>query len=192
MKGEHRIVLASGSPRRRELMAREGFEFEVISSDAAESYNEGLYPPQVARHLAHLKAKAVYDGLPRAEQERCIVIGADTIVVHKGEIFGKPKDAADAQRMLKELSGDKHEVITGVCIIGTDGSETFADETQVFFRQLSDEEIMAYVATGEPLDKAGAYGIQAGGAAFVDHIEGDFDNVVGLPVKRLKARLEKL
>lgn len=188
----YRIVLASGSPRRRELMTREGIDFEVISSNADESYNEGLYPAQVARHLAHLKAKAVFGELASDERPRTVVIGADTIVVHNGEIFGKPKDADDAKAMLAALSGKKHEVITGVCLIAPGKTETFADETAVYFKRLSDEEIAAYVATGEPLDKAGAYGIQGLGSKLVDHIEGDFDNVVGLPVKRLKARLESL
>ena len=186
--GPMRIVLASGSPRRRELMAREGFEFDVLTSDCDESYDAKMAPVDVAPYLAGKKAHAVAATL-QGDASNAVVIGADTIVALGSQIYGKPADADDACRMLRELSGKTHQVITGVCVIAPQGEQSFADITDVTFRELSDEEISAYVAGGEPMDKAGAYGIQGDGGALVDYIDGDFDNVVGLPVKRLARML---
>ena len=187
-----KIILASGSPRRRELMDREGFEFTVITSKAEENYDPSLPPQEIAQSLAKLKAQAVASALPAQDLEDSIVIGADTIVALDGIIYGKPADASDACRMLRELSGKTHQVITGVCIICNKDAQAFAQSTNVNFKELSDSEIQEYVASGEPLDKAGAYGIQGLGGKLVDSIDGDFDNVVGLPIKTLASKLRAL
>lgn len=186
MNDETGLILASGSPRRKELLARTGRAFRVIVSDADEIAPKDMAPTDVAMHNARAKALAVASGQSGCET----VIGADTIVVLNGRIFGKPVDERDARRMLRELSGKTHQVITGVALARAGQCETFAEITDVCFRELSDEEIAAYVASGEPLDKAGAYGIQGAAGAFVDHIEGDYDNVVGLPVARLERTLD--
>ena len=187
-----KIILASGSPRRRELMDREGFEFTVITSKAEENYDPSLPPQEIAQSLAKLKAQAVASALPAQDLEDSIVIGADTIVALDGVIYGKPVDASDACRMLRELSGKTHQVITGVCIICNKDAQAFAQSTNVNFKELSDSEIQEYVASGEPLDKAGAYGIQGLGGKLADSINGDFDNVVGLPIKTLAPKLRAL
>lgn len=186
MNDETELILASGSPRRKELLARTGRTFRVVVSDADEIAPKDMAPIDVALHNARAKALAVASGQPAC----AIVIGADTIVVLNERIFGKPVDEHDAHRMLRELSGKTHQVITGVALVREDYCEALAEVTNVCFRDLSDEEITAYVATGEPLDKAGAYGIQGAAGAFVDHIEGDYDNVVGLPVARLERALD--
>lgn len=186
MNDEIGLILASGSPRRKELLARTGRTFRVVVSDADEIAPKDMAPIDVAMHNARAKALAVASGQPAC----ATVIGADTIVVLNGRIFGKPVDERDARRMLRELSGKTHQVITGVALARAGQCETFAEITDVCFRELSDEEIAAYVASGEPLDKAGAYGIQGAAGAFVDHIEGDYDNVVGLPVARLERALD--
>ncbi len=186
MNEETGLILASGSPRRKELLARTGRTFRVVVSDADESTAVDVPPADVAIDNARAKALAVAVDAPSG----ATVIGADTIVVLDGRIFGKPVDEADAARMLGELSGRTHQVITGVCLVRNGRCETFAETTDVCFRSLSDAEIASYVATGEPLDKAGAYGIQGAAGAFVDHIEGDYDNVVGLPVTRLERALD--
>ena len=185
MKSNNDIILASGSPRRKELLARAGYEFSIVVSDADESVPAGLDPEQVARHLARAKASAV----AAITDAGHTVIGADTIVVLDGRIFGKPESDEDAFQMLSELSGRAHEVITGVCIVDGSFVDTFSETTEVVFRSLSDDEIRDYIATGEPADKAGAYGIQGLGGRLVDHIEGDYDNVVGLPVVALVEHL---
>ena len=187
-----KIILASGSPRRRELMARAGFEFTVQTSNADESYDHALRPEQVAPHLARLKAQAVASKLSADERATSIVVGADTIVALGTEVYGKPHDQEDACRMLGELSGKTHQVITGVCVICGDQIQSFAEVTDVTFRELSKQEISNYVAGGEPMDKAGAYGIQGEGGKLVDHISGDFDNVVGLPINRLAPLLKEM
>lgn len=179
------IVLASGSPRRKELLEKAGIPFRVMVSDAEEIAESTIDPAEVAMENARLKAAAVARDLPFSS----IVIGADTIVVLDGRIFGKPVGKQDARRMLRALSGRAHQVITGVCIMQGERVERFAEVTNVVFKQLSDEDIDAYIATGEPLDKAGAYGIQGKGGALVDHIDGSFDNVVGLPVARVHEML---
>lgn len=180
------LILASGSPRRKELLEGTGLPFRVMVSDAEEISTSDASPADVAQQNARIKAEAV----AASQEPDAIVIGADTIVVLDGRIFGKPTDAADAARMLRELSGRTHQVITGVCVVRDGASETFAEVTDVTFRQLDADEIEAYVATGEPLDKAGAYGIQGLGGKLVERIEGDYDNVVGLPVTRLQRALD--
>lgn len=186
MNEEAELILASGSPRRKELLARTGRSFRVIVSDADEIAVADMEPASVAMQNARVKALAVAANAP----DSATVIGADTIVVLDERIFGKPSDEEDARRMLGELAGKTHQVITGVCLARDGQCETFAETTNVCFRKLSASEIDAYIATGEPLDKAGAYGIQGAAGAFVDHIEGDYDNVVGLPVARLERALD--
>lgn len=186
MNEEAELILASGSPRRKELLARTGRSFRVIVSDADEITAADMEPASIAMQNARVKALAIAANVP----DSATVIGADTIVVLDGRIFGKPSDEDDARRMLGELAGRAHQVITGVCLVRGGLCEAFAETTNVCFRDLSASEIDAYIATGEPLDKAGAYGIQGAAGVFVDHIEGDYDNVVGLPVARLERALD--
>ena len=171
-----KIILASASPRRKELLTTAGVEFEVLVSEADETIPEGTALKDAAMMTAEKKALAV------AENRDGIVIGADTIVVIDDKILGKPKDEADAFGMLRLLSGREHEVITGVCITDGEKTEKFAQVSKVRFYDLTDDEITAYVATKEPMDKAGAYGIQGKGCVLVESIEGDYFNIVGLPV----------
>jgi septum formation protein len=171
------IVLASKSPRRAELLAAGGFEFSIRVADIDESPLPGEDPRDHVIRLAAGKAAAV----PAHGGET--VLAADTIVVLDGEIMGKPRDGADAVRMLSALSGRPHEVTTGVCIRRGDDSRAAACTTAVWFAELSPAEIEWYVASGEPMDKAGAYGIQGLASRFVTRIEGSYSNVVGLPVE---------
>ena len=176
-------ILASASPRRRELLTRVGLEFEVMVSDADENIEESLSPDELVKRLSLIKAAAVKEELSaKGSDGDPAVIGADTVVFHNGEILGKPKDEEDAFRMLKSLSGDTHSVYTGVTILLGDETITFANETKVVFDTISDEEIKRYIASKEPMDKAGAYGIQGLGGAFVTSIEGEYANVVGFPI----------
>jgi len=179
------MILASASPRRRELLAAAGYTFTIHAPDIDETIAPGTRPVDAARELACQKAEAVAALYPAA-----CVIAADTIVVIDGEILGKPVDEADAARMLRQLSGREHTVITGVCIQKDTRQSAFAEQTQVQFYPLSDDEIARYVATGEPMDKAGAYGIQGRGAVLVQGIVGDFYNVMGLPIARVVRALE--
>ena len=174
-----RIVLASASPRRLELLASAGVQFDVFASDIPEEAMPGEAPADFAVRLAKDKAVAT-----AARVEGRWFVGADTIVVCDGEIMGKPADEADAVRMLKKLSGVPHEVITGYAVYDRerDGFLCKAVVTKVFFKGLRDEEITAYVATGCPMDKAGAYAIQGGAAYMVERIDGSYTNVVGLPL----------
>ena len=180
------IILASQSPRRRELMGLIGVPFTVRTAEAEENLVPWMTPQEQAKRLSRLKAEAVN---PQADE---IVIGADTIVVAGHTILGKPKGVRHAEKILKALSGKTHKVITGVTVMYQGGSISFAEETLVTFRKLSDKEIADYIATGEPMDKAGAYGIQSGAAKFVQGIRGDYFNVVGLPVCRLSQILTEL
>jgi len=179
MPESSRIVLASASPRRLELLASAGVRFDVFASDIPEEPIPGETPADFAVRLAKDKAVAT-----AARVEGRWFIGADTIVVCDGEIMGKPADGADAVRMLKKLSGVPHQVITGYAIYDRerDGLLCKAVVTKVFFKRLRDEEITAYVATGCPMDKAGAYAIQGGAAYMVERIDGSYTNVVGLPL----------
>lgn len=194
MNSNRRIILASKSPRRQELLKLGGIEYEVIVSDEDEIINSHI-PHEVVEDLSNQKAKAVFDKLP----DRCnvVVIGADTIVSYDGEILGKPKNEKDAFRMLSDLSGNTHEVYTGVTVIWSDAdgnksSRTFSECTKVVFYELTSDEIEAYIASRDPMDKAGAYGIQSGAAKFVKGIDGDYNNVVGLPLARLYHELRDL
>ena len=176
----NRIVLASQSPRRRELLARICPEFDVIPSGAAEEMDT-TDVRRAVEHLALKKAEFV-----ALEEKDAVVIGADTIVVQDGKILGKPVDEDDAFRMIRSLSGRVHEVYTGCAVVLPGGTaEAFSEETKVHVAPMTDGEIRDYIATGEPMDKAGAYGIQGAFAPFIVGIEGDYYNVVGLPLCRL-------
>lgn len=174
-----RIVLASASPRRRELMALAGFEFEVITADVDEVLDPSLAPHELVMSLSFQKASAV-----AKDNVDAVVIGADTVVVLDGKVLGKPHSEEEAVQMLRDLSGNTHEVYTGVCIIKGDRVHKFYECTKVTFWPLEDELIARYVASKEPMDKAGSYGIQGKGSVLVKGIEGDYFNVVGFPVSR--------
>lgn len=180
------LILASNSPRRRELMKKLGIPFFADPSKGDESLPEGMDVSQAAEYLSGIKASEVHE---RYGHRPVTVIGSDTVVIMDGRIYGKPQDEEDAERMLRELSGRTHEVRTGVTIISPKGRESFTSSTEVTFYELSDEEIKAYVATGEPMDKAGAYGIQEEGALLVKEIKGDYYTVMGLPVAEVARRL---
>lgn len=187
-----RLILASGSERRRELLTWLGIPFEVIASTVDESSFMEEDPVRLVLCLASAKAKAV-SARVETKDRGCLVIGADTVVYVDHEIIGKPKDKEDAVRILRKLSGKRHMVYTGVAVVNTNTGESFVDaeRTQVTFRKLSDKEIADYVATGEPLNKGGAYAIQMGAKGFVTKVEGSFTNVVGLPLITLTTLMEK-
>jgi len=207
---KQRIVLASGSPRRSELLKQVGIEFEVIPAQGEEDTKETA-PERVVTELSKQKALEVAERLREADAaekthtpwmsnapdnkcgEETIVIAADTIVAFDGRILGKPQSKEDAVKMLKMLSDHTHQVFTGVTICRFNSGEckSFFEKTDVVFYPLSEKQILDYVATGEPMDKAGAYGIQGKGAVLVKKINGDYNNVVGLPLARLCRELEK-
>ncbi len=174
-----RIILASTSPRRKELLEKAGVVFEVVRSNYEEDMTLPLPPLELAKYLSRGKAEAVAQDYTDA-----VVIGADTFVTYEGMLLGKPHTPERAKEMLGMLSGKAHTVITGFTIIDTKTGTSISEavESTVYFKNLSEQEIDAYVSTGEPLDKTGAYTIQGAGKTLVDHIEGDYDNVVGLPV----------
>lgn len=181
-----RLILASASPRRRELLQQAGVAFTVIPSNAAEDILPGEAPAEYAQRVAEAKARDVAQNHPGSW-----VLGADTIVVVNREILGKPRDRADGWRMLRLLSGRRHEVMTAFVLISENG-RTEARQvvtTAVTFKSLSDTQIQEYLATGEPFDKAGAYAVQGIGAALVDRVEGSYTNVVGLPLDQVLAAL---
>lgn len=188
------IVLASGSPRRKELLAKTGLKFSVVVSGGEEKA-ETSDPAETVEKLSLDKASAVAD-LLQAEKEPQLIIGADTVVACDGEILGKPSDRKDAFRMLWKLQGQTHQVYTGVTLLlkkkHTWQAHTFSEKTDVQFYPVSREELLAYIETGEPMDKAGSYGIQGGFGIYVKGICGDYNNVVGLPVGRLVYELKKL
>lgn len=179
------IILASQSPRRRELMGLITKDFEVKVSEVDESLPEGISPREAVMYLSKIKAEPF-------KNEQQIVIGADTVVAIDDKILGKPKDKQNAFDMLKMLSGKTHSVFTGVTITKGESTNTFAVETRVTFFELSDQEILDYIATKEPMDKAGAYGIQGYGSLLVKEIQGDYFNVVGLPISKLNQELRKV
>lgn len=199
-----RLILASGSPRRKELLEQIGAEFEILSAKGEEVITSDI-PSQVVMELSAQKAEEVagrYEkelGAGKACEENrqtVVILGADTVVAYENKILGKPKDAADAVRMLQMLAGDTHSVFTGVTLLieqaGNREKKTFFAETKVTMYPMSAEEIKAYVATGEPMDKAGAYGIQGKCAAYIERIEGDYNNVVGLPVSLVYQTLKMI
>jgi septum formation protein len=186
-KGGHTmLILASSSPRRAKLLKDAGLDVVVIPSHLDEEIDEKLKPTELVLELAKLKAVHI-----AADHPRDIVIGADTIVVFEDEVLGKPKDEEDAYRMLKKLSGERHVVYTAVAITRGEQMVSFVSETEVSMKQLSDLEIRNYIQTGEPMDKAGAYGIQGEGGSLVDHYKGDFFTIVGLPLKELLEKLKQ-
>ena len=191
---EYKLILASASPRRKELLAQIGAECEVFPAAGEERIGSKV-PEQVVLELAKQKAKEV---AARFSQEpgRLAVLGADTVVAFGGQILGKPKDKADAARMLKTLSGNTHSVFTGVAVVLLANKQveevfSFYEETKVTMYPMSDKQIEAYIGTGEPMDKAGAYAIQGKCAVYIEKIAGDYNNVVGLPVAAIYQKLEK-
>lgn len=191
-----RVILASASPRRKELLAQLGVAFEVIPSNGEEIITK-IKPEEVVQELAQQKAKEVADriqadykaGKDEWPEGGIRVIGSDTIVVYEEKIFGKPVDEKDALGMLTLLQGNTHQVYTGVCVIDMDQrscrEKTFAEKTDVIMHPVSEKELLEYIATGEPMDKAGSYAIQGLSGKFIKGISGDYYNVVGLPIARL-------
>lgn len=185
------IILASQSPRRRELLTQIGLEFEVLPSTVEEVITS-TDPVEAVKELAQQKARDVeWEVRVKRNVQPGLVIGADTIVVYGGKMLGKPADKEDAVRMLTMLQGKCHSVYTGVTLITEEKEIVFAEETKVYMYPMSEEEIAWYVSTGEPMDKAGAYGIQGFCARFIEKIQGDYNNVVGLPVGRIYQELKK-
>ena len=188
-----KMILASASPRRRELMAMAGYEFEIQVSHKEEVY-EAVEPGEIVKELALLKAK---DIASMNDKKSLIVIGADTVVAHNGKILGKPQSEHDAFDMIKGYQGDKHQVYTGVAILDYDekGNETIVNhavKTDVYVNKMTDEEIWNYIRHDNVMDKAGAYGIQSGFAIHIEKIEGDYFNVVGLPISYVYEELKKM
>ena len=191
-----RIILASASPRRRELMAMAGYEFEIKVSHKEEKY-ASTEPSEIVKELALLKAEDVVEQeIMLLNGEELVVIGADTVVAHAGKILGKPKSKEDAFHMIKGFQGDKHQVYTGVAVLKYDGegNKTIVNEavkTDVYVNPMTDEEIWKYIENDNVMDKAGAYGIQSGFAIHIEKIEGDYFNVVGLPISYIYQVLKK-
>lgn len=180
------IILASKSPRRKELLEQIKLQFDIETCDTDESYDDDLSPDQVVEYLALKKAKAVYETM-KGRQGQHLIIGADTVVVDQGKIIGKPRDEKEAYDTLSRLSGHGHHVYTGIALLRCDNGEQYISHssTMVTMKKLSRQEIDFYIKTKEPMDKAGSYGIQGIGALFVKEIQGDYFNVVGLPIEKL-------
>ena len=188
-----KIILASASPRRRELLAQAGYEFEIQVSHKEEKYISET-PDEIVKELALLKARDIAE---QNDAKNMIVIGADTVVAHKGAILGKPKSKDDAFDMIKGFQGDKHQVYTGIAILDydADGKETIVNhavKTDVYVNPMTDEEIWNYIESDNVMDKAGSYGIQSGFALYIEKIEGDYFNVVGLPISYIYEQLKQL
>lgn len=186
-----KLVLASGSPRRKELFSEMGIRYKSLPSDFDESTVDVSDPAKGVCDLALGKARASRAAWEKKNREPAVVLGADTLVVLDGQPMGKPEDEEDAFSMLKSLSGREHSVYTGVAILDGGKEETFFSKTDVYFYELTDEEIHEYIATGEPMDKAGAYGIQGIGRLLVRKIDGDYFTVVGLPVAEVYRALRR-
>jgi len=185
---KYRLILASRSPRRQQLLLEVGLKFDIVIRDYTESYPEGLNGEEIALYVAREKAISFKNEIG----ERDIVITADTIVWCNNKVLGKPEDNEDAKRILREVSGNTHEVITGVSILSKSKEVTFSESTRVTFKTLSEEELQFYISNFKPYDKAGAYGIQEWiGIIACSRIEGSYFNVVGLPVQRLYEELQK-
>jgi septum formation protein len=176
-----KLILASASPRRKEILDTAGYLYEVIPSNADEVM-EGECAYSLAELNALAKAKEVFE---RLDNENCVVLGADTVVSVNGQVLGKPTDGEDAFLMLKSLSNSTHEVISGFAIVGKNAFDSGFCVTKVKFRELSDEEIRAYIATNEPMDKAGSYAVQERACLFAESFEGDFFNIIGLPIQKI-------
>lgn len=192
-----RLILASASPRRRELLTRIGLSFEILPARGEENPHSAI-PEEMVQELSAGKALEIYGSLEEQEKEEAVIIGADTLVAFENRVMGKPHDEKDAFDMLFLLQGKTHQVYTGVTLIYTPKGETackkltFVEKTDVTMYPMTEQEILEYIATGEPMDKAGAYGIQGGCAAYVREICGDYNNVVGLPVSRLYQELKRI
>ncbi len=186
---EKKIILASKSPRRSEILSVMGVDFETDVADADESVDSSLSPVEAVCEISRRKAEAV---VPRHIGEEFIVISADTVVVIDGKIIGKPKDEEDAFNIIKSLSGRTHRVYTGFTVTDGNKAKTDFEVTDVHFKNLCDDDIRRYVATGESADKAGAYGIQQKGNLFVEYIHGDYYNVVGFPISKICVTIKEL
>ena len=195
MKNNIHIILASASPRRKELLEQAGFTFTVMPSNAEEKRIEEN-PDQLAESLAYQKANDIYQNIKKEQNDDFIVIGADTIVYYNDEVLGKPENEQEAFDMLSMLQDRTHQVYTGVCVIyrGTNGKqiELFNERTDVTLYPVTAYELKSYIETGDPLDKAGAYGIQGPFAVHVREIKGDYNNVVGLPIARLYQTMKSM
>ncbi len=191
MAAKRKIILASGSPRRKQLMRMAGLLFTVEPADVPEIIPDGMPAENESEFLASVKAGYVLSQQDEKHRD-VLIVGADTTVLCEGRVLGKPKDKAEAKEMLRFLSGKVHEVYTGVAIVSEDVNESFTSVTKVEFYELTDEEIDWYVSTNEPMDKAGAYGIQGFGCRLVRRIEGDYFTVMGLPVAEVVRRIEKI
>lgn len=188
---KYQVILASGSPRRKELLELIGVEFNIITSNKEEIITS-TNPEEVVKELSMMKAEDVAESVSGP----AVILGADTVVAHGGRILGKPKDAEDAVNMIHSFAGDDHYVYTGVCIIrkeadGTEKKISFAEGTRVTVYPMTEEEIKRYVASGEPMDKAGAYAIQGLFAPYIKGIEGDYYNIVGFPIAGIYQRLKE-
>ena len=189
---DRKIILASASPRRKELMALAGYEFEIKVSHKEENY-QSTEPDEIVKELSLLKASDIAEQI---EQKNVVIIGADTVVAYNGKILGKPESKEDAFRMIKSFQGDKHQVYTGVAILEFDseGNQSLinhAVKTDVYVNVMTDEEIWNYIEKDNVMDKAGAYGIQSGFAIHIEKIEGDYFNVVGLPISFIYEALKE-
>ena len=183
-----KIILASGSPRRKELLTDAGIKFDIDVSDYEEDMTLDLPPHELAKYLSLGKARAV-----AGKYKDAVIVAADTFVVLKGEVLGKPHTKEKAKEMLEKLSGQTHSIVTGFTIIDAETGKTIseAQESKLYFREILPEEIDEYIASGEPLDKAGAYAVQGGGGKFVEKIEGDYSNIIGIPMKAFLERLRQ-
>ncbi|WP_413559724.1 Maf family protein [Bdellovibrio sp. HCB209] len=188
------IILASESPRRKQLLQEAGFSFDVASVKVSEIPDKNLNAAEQILDIARRKARAAFAHLKSSKSHEFTLISADTEVIFEGQLQGKPSDKQNAFEMLRRLSGKVHDVQTGVCIIDSASGKELSqiETTKVYFKNLTDQEIWTYIETGEPMDKAGAYGIQGLGGKFVEKFEGPFDNVVGLPVQLVKDMLAKI
>lgn len=180
------VILASASPRRKQLLSRIFSDFDICPSSADETVPETVKPYEYAEYLAVKKAEDIAE-----KNKDSLVIGCDTVVINGSKILGKPQSRNDAYDMIKMLSGKKHQVMTGICLCLSGKSVSFSCRTDVEFYNLSETEILEYIASDEPYDKAGAYGIQGAGGLFVKRIDGDFYNVMGLPVAELNRRIKQ-
>ena len=189
-----RYILASGSPRRKELLSKIITEYEVIPAEGDES-TTSVRPNDIVEELSFNKASEIFHKIFTEDTENLVVIGADTVVSYNYRVLGKPKDREDAKKMLTSLQGDEHGVYTGVTVFfvkdGKEGHFSFSEETLVYVTTMSEEEVDEYVATGEADDKAGAYGVQGQFGKFINGIRGDYYNVVGLPIARLYREMKK-
>lgn len=190
-----KFILASGSPRRAEILRNAGFDFEILPADVDESVRPGESAADYVRRLAEEKARAAAQKLAATSDSNSgVVVAADTVVVVENEILGKPASPDDARAMLRQLSGRTHEVLTGLAVLSPQGSEVqlVVESTRVTFARMTDREIEEYIASSEPFDKAGAYAIQARGGKFITRIEGCYFNVMGLPLARLYSILREI